>query len=87
MQIITNLIAYLETLNDLIVMFMLSYTCIIDDYLRKHKKKTWDTHSRHLVRGINFDRVVFLSNLACVENTRMDMRSFHSLCHMLKVVG
>ena len=39
------------------------------------------------MRGINFNRIVFIFDLACVENTRMDRRSFHSLCHLLKIVG
>ena len=87
MRIIASLVVHLETINDYIVVLMLVCAHIIVDCLNYKRNMTWNAYDRCLVRAVNFDRIVFLSDRACVENTRMDRRSFHSLCHLLKIVG
>ena len=39
------------------------------------------------MREVNVERIVFTSDLACIENTRMDRHTFHVLCAMLMQVG
>ncbi|XP_061368921.1 protein ALP1-like [Gastrolobium bilobum] len=36
---------------------------------------------------MNLHRIVYITDTACIENTRMDRRSFHSLCDMMKTIG
>lgn len=59
MRIIAILVLYLEILNGFIMMLMLACTYIIDDYLKHNNNRTWDAYTRHLVREVNFDRVIF----------------------------
>ncbi|XLU53483.1 hypothetical protein S245_048131, partial [Arachis hypogaea] len=42
---------------------------------------------KQVIRDVSVDRIIYFSDLACIENTRMDRRAFHALCNMLKVVG
>ena len=60
---------------------------ILQSELRKRKRIRYDYHSRMLVRNVNFHRIVFISDLASIENVRMDRFSFHKLCDMLRVIG
>ena len=63
-------------------------TCIIlAKELRKRKIMKYNYHSRILVCNVNFQGIVFINNLASVENIRMDKFLFHKLCDMLKVIG
>ncbi|XLS51384.1 hypothetical protein HN51_012061, partial [Arachis hypogaea] len=45
-----------------------------------------DSYSRQVVRDVSVDRIIYFSDLACIENTRMDRRAFHALCNMLRGV-
>ncbi|XLU66878.1 hypothetical protein S245_025931, partial [Arachis hypogaea] len=40
-----------------------------------------------VIRDVSVDRIIYFSDLACIENTRMDRCAFHALCNMLKRVG
>ncbi|XLS44771.1 hypothetical protein HN51_001636, partial [Arachis hypogaea] len=52
------------------------------------KKRKWnDNYSRQVIRDVSVDRIIYFSDLTCIENTRMDRRTFHALCNMLKVIG
>ena len=53
---------------------------------RSNKRKRIDVgdYERHKIREISLHKIVFDSNLACIENTCMDRRSFHALCDMLQ---
>ena len=87
-RIITFLIMHLEMLNHFTHLILMMCLALLIEQLNKNKKrKLWDSHDRHLVREVNFERIVFISDLACIENTRMDRRAFHVLCDMLKGVG
>ncbi|XLS89832.1 hypothetical protein HN51_065840, partial [Arachis hypogaea] len=73
-------------MNDLMVkLLMICYILII---LELRKKRKWnDSYSKQVIRDVSVDRIIYFSDLACIENTRMDRRAFHALCNMLKVVG
>ncbi|XLS62045.1 hypothetical protein HN51_016273 [Arachis hypogaea] len=40
-----------------------------------------------IIRDVSVDRIIYFSDLAYIENTRMDRCVFHALCNMLKRVG
>ncbi|KAM6588896.1 hypothetical protein CsatA_011501 [Cannabis sativa] len=42
---------------------------------------------RHQIRQLNYYRMIYESDLACIESTRMDRRTFFILCHHLKTTG
>ena len=87
-RIITILIMHLEMLNNFThIILMMCLALLIEQLNKDKRRKLWDSHDRHLVREVNFERIVFISDLACIENTRMDRRAFHVLCNMLKGVG
>ena len=56
---------------------------------RSNKKKRidLDEYDRQNIRKITLQRIGFDSELACIENTCMDKRSFHALCNMLQTIG
>jgi len=45
-------------------------------------KRSWDFYDRSLVREVHFRRIIYMRDLACVENTRMGRAAFHKLCGM-----
>ncbi|KAK2405353.1 hypothetical protein QL285_054599 [Trifolium repens] len=53
----------------------------------KKRKRSWDCYERSLIREVHFRRIIYVSDLACIENTRMDRAAFHKLCDMLQVIG
>ena len=55
--------------------------------IKKKKRIKYDYHSRMMVRNMNFHRIVFINDLASIENIRMDRHSFHQLCDMVRVIG
>ena len=54
---------------------------------RKRKRSKLNTYERHIIRQLNFRRMVFESDLVCIENTRMDRSTFYKLCNMLQTIG
>ncbi|KAJ0018433.1 hypothetical protein Pint_09910 [Pistacia integerrima] len=42
---------------------------------------------RHNVRSLNLQNMVLDSDTQCLENCRMDVKSFDKLCHLLKSIG
>ncbi len=62
-------------------------TIIILRYRSITKKSGGNSYYRHLVRELTLRRMVFDSDLACIENTRMDKYNFHRLCDMLKTIS
>ena len=88
MKIIAILIMHLELMNNVVVIILLVCSALLLEQLKKNKRrKLWDYHSRQLVREVNVERIVFTSDLVCIENTRMDRHMFHVLCAMLMQVG
>jgi hypothetical protein len=85
-KVVTLLILYMDLLNQLFFRTYLT-TIIILRYRSVRKKSGGNSYHRHLVRELTLRRMVFDSNLACIENTRMDGHSFHKLCDMLKTTG
>ena len=55
--------------------------------IRRNKRRRVSEDDRQSIREISLRRIIFDSDLACIENTRMDQRSFHKLCDMLRTVG
>ncbi|XLT14070.1 hypothetical protein HN51_059760, partial [Arachis hypogaea] len=41
---------------------------------------------RQVIRDVSVDKIIYFSDLTCIENTRMDRCAFHALCNMLKRV-
>uniref|UniRef100_A0A803QYQ2 DUF8040 domain-containing protein n=1 Tax=Cannabis sativa TaxID=3483 RepID=A0A803QYQ2_CANSA len=42
---------------------------------------------RHQLRQLNLFRMIHAGDLACIENTRMDRKTFGILCHQLRTIG
>ncbi|XLS58294.1 hypothetical protein HN51_008049, partial [Arachis hypogaea] len=45
-----------------------------------------ESYCLQIIRDVSVDRIIYFSDLACIENTRMDRCAFHALCNMLKRV-
>ena len=54
---------------------------------RKHKRFKLNIYERHIIRQLNFRRMVSESDLVCIENIRMDRSTFYKLCNMLQTIG
>ena len=56
---------------------------------RLSKKKNWGETSlyRHHICQLNYHRMIYESDLACIESIRMDRKTFSILCHQLRTVG
>ncbi|XP_039130874.1 uncharacterized protein LOC120267259 [Dioscorea cayenensis subsp. rotundata] len=54
---------------------------------RKQKRMISYTYERHLIRQVNFRRMVFDSDLTCMENIRMNIAAFYKLCDMSESIG
>ncbi|XLS69126.1 hypothetical protein HN51_020149, partial [Arachis hypogaea] len=88
MKVIACLILHFELMNDLMIkLLMICYVLIILQLKKKKKRKWNDSYSRQVIRDVSVDRIIYFSDLACIENTRMDRCAFHALCNMLKRVG
>jgi hypothetical protein len=85
-RIVTILIMHLEMLNLFTLMTMMLCYFALSKRLKK-RKRTWDCYERSLVREVHFQRIIYTSDVACIENTRMDRPAFHKLCEMLKGIG
>lgn len=81
------MILYMKMLNHFTLMTMILCYIILSRRLRKRKRLSWDCHEISLIREVHFHRIIFISDLACDENIRMDRAAFHKLCTMLKIVG
>ncbi|KAI4357380.1 hypothetical protein L6164_001332 [Bauhinia variegata] len=87
-RLIGILIMHLELLNQFTLFLMNMYLILLVDRLRRTRRRvTWDYESRAMVRDVNFQRIVYTSDSACIKNTRMDRRCFHQLCELVKTVG
>ncbi|XLS68388.1 hypothetical protein HN51_019411, partial [Arachis hypogaea] len=87
MRVIACLILCFELMNNLMVkLLMICYVLTILQ-LRKKKRKWNDSYSMQVVRDVSVDRIIYFSDLACIENTIMDRRVFHALYNMLRGVG
>ncbi|XP_061369995.1 protein ALP1-like [Gastrolobium bilobum] len=89
-SLIVVVIGYLESLNELTIMFITMLALLLADLEKRRnvrKRVTWNCYRRANLRTIYFHRVVYISETACIENTRMDRRSFIKLCELLKAVG
>ncbi|XP_061351124.1 protein ALP1-like [Gastrolobium bilobum] len=53
----------------------------------RRRRVSWNLFTRARVREVNFHRIVHASDRACIENTRMDRKSFHKLVWLVKTVG
>jgi hypothetical protein len=85
-RIIAMLIIYMDMLNNFMLMaIMLCYLAL--SKRSKKRKRSWDCYERSLIREVHFRRIIYVSDLACIENTRMDRAAFHKLCDMLQVIG
>lgn len=73
-------------LNCFTLMTMILCYLVLSKCLKK-RKRSWDCYERSLVRVVHFHRIIYMSDVSCIENTRMDRAAFHKLCEMLKVVG
>ncbi|RYQ81153.1 protein ALP1-like [Arachis hypogaea] len=87
MKVIACLILHFELMNDLMVKLLMICYILIILQLKKKKRKWNDSYSRQVIRDVSVDRIIYFSDLACIENTRMDRCAFHALCNMLKRVG
>ncbi|XLS54953.1 hypothetical protein HN51_004708, partial [Arachis hypogaea] len=86
MRVIACLILHFELKNDLMIkLLMIFYVLII---LQLRKKRKWnDSYSRQVIRDVSVDMIIYFSDLACIENKRMDKRALHAFCNMFKEVG
>ena len=87
----------LPKLASIIVMYInlhgaiISLTDVLHTYYaylsirRRNKRRRIDLgeYDRHKIRKINLRRIVFDFELVCIENIRIDRRSFHTSCDML----
>ena len=44
-------------------------------------------YSRLQIRSLNMHKMLFESDVACVDNCQIDLRSFHKLCMLLTIHG
>ncbi|XP_061376055.1 protein ALP1-like [Gastrolobium bilobum] len=87
---IVVLINYFESLNRFTLILITICGLLLSNYAIKNSNSNrfrWDCYKRARMREINVHRIVYISDTACIENTRMDKRSFHNLCDLLKTVG
>lgn len=54
---------------------------------RKRKRITDSSYDRYCIRQLNFRRMIFDSDVTCIENIRMDISTFLKLCNMLQTTG
>lgn len=49
----------------------------------KERKKVMGCYERSLIREVHFHKIIYMSDLTSIENTRIDKVTFHKLCDML----
>ncbi|XP_061357908.1 protein ALP1-like [Gastrolobium bilobum] len=89
-RVVVVVITYLESLNRLIAILISMCALLLANIARRRSNRNrliWDCYGRASSREINFHRIVYMSDRACIENTRMDRTCFFKLCEMLKTVG
>lgn len=84
-RIIAIIVLHLEMLKALIIFTIVA--CIRHKRRSDRKRVGWRMYDRHVIRSVHVRRITYDSDLACKENTRMDRRSFHILCDLLKTRG
>ena len=77
----------LESFNLLIMIYFLMACYYRFKTMRKHRRVSYSYHNRHVIRQLNFKRMIFDSDLTCIENTRMDRNAFNKLRNMLQTIG
>ncbi|XLR33909.1 hypothetical protein S83_061809 [Arachis hypogaea] len=87
MRIIACLILRFELMNNLMVKLLTICYVLTISQLRKKKRKWNHSYSRQVVRDVSNYRIIYFSDLACIENTRMDRHAFYALCNMLRGIG
>ena len=88
-RLVIVLIMHLECLNQLTLFLTNICALLLANFAtrRTRKRVTWDFHSRAMIRNVNFNMIVYINDTSCIENTRMDRRSFYVLCELFKIVG
>ncbi|XP_061365685.1 protein ALP1-like [Gastrolobium bilobum] len=90
LSVIVVLMSHLQSLNQLTMLFVRICGLLLANIEKRkamRKRGTWDFCSRASIREVNMHRIVYITDTTCIENTRMDRRSFHKLCDLLKTVG
>lgn len=87
MKLVVFLILHLEMINMLLLFMLMACLALLIDDLPNKRRKLGDSHSRQVLRDVNVERIIYISDLACIENTRMDRHAFHLLCGMLRGIG
>ena len=86
-RIVANLVQYLEMLNEM-TNILISFMFIIINKRHLCRKRIWGETSfhRHQIRQLNFHRMIYDSDLACIKSTRMDRRTFAIFVISLKLM-
>lgn len=69
---------------------MLHIFCAIHIAARRHYRKYLlrkKRVNRRYLQDVNLDRLVYTDDLECIDNLRMDRRTFTTLCAMLRTTG
>lgn len=67
---------------------MMCMMCLaVERHYRKYLLKNEPEANRDSIRHDNLRRLIYGSDLACVENLRMDRYTFNKLCSMLRTTG
>ena len=82
--IVASLIQYIEILNKMrmFIMFLI-FIIIIMRRFRKNKQLSENSFRRHQIRELNYHQMIHESDLACIENTRMDRKTFFQFMPIL----
>ena len=87
-RIVAILMQYTEMLNEMNFFFIFLMLMIINRRRLSRKKILGESSlRRHQIRQLNYYRMIHESDLACLESTRMDRRTFFILCHHLRTIG
>ena len=86
-KVIAFLMLHLELTNSVTLILLMICFVLVIEQLKNRIRKLGDSHSRQLLRDVNVERIISISDLACIEDTRMDKHAFHVLCAMLRGVG
>ncbi|XLS94063.1 hypothetical protein HN51_070071, partial [Arachis hypogaea] len=58
------------------------------EFMNDLMKRKWnDSYRRQVVRDVSVDKIIYFSDLSCIENTKMDRHAFDALCNMFRGVG
>ncbi|KAJ6841877.1 uncharacterized protein M6B38_304435 [Iris pallida] len=86
-RVLIYLIIQLDMMDRLLLLMTMIFIMIILELKATRKRKWEDAYKRHIVRHVNLNRIVFENDRLCIENIRMDRRTFHNLCHMVRETG